>query len=99
MKPKLLAQWWGPKGFTNTFHQFDLSPNGQWNYIMHSPDGVYYPNKSIFVEINRPDRIVLCHISPVYVFQITADFKDLDSQTHLTFSQRFETEVVRILNF
>ena len=22
--PQFLARWWGPKGFTNTFHEFDF---------------------------------------------------------------------------
>ena len=26
--PSHLAKWWGPAGFTNTFHQFDLRPGG-----------------------------------------------------------------------
>jgi len=26
--PQHLAKWWGPKGFTNTFHEFDASPGG-----------------------------------------------------------------------
>ena len=24
--PKRLSRWWGPQGFTNTFHEFDLRP-------------------------------------------------------------------------
>ena len=33
------ARWWGPKGFTNTFHEFDLRPGGVWRFVMHGPDG------------------------------------------------------------
>jgi uncharacterized protein YndB with AHSA1/START domain len=89
--PELLAQWWGPKGFTNTFHEFDLRPGGNWRFIMHGPNGVDYPNQCIFVEISSPERIVLHHVSPVHQFQITADFEDLQGKTKLTFCQRFET--------
>ncbi|MFH1497739.1 MAG: SRPBCC domain-containing protein, partial [Verrucomicrobiota bacterium] len=33
--PKQLAVWWGPDGFTNTFHEFDLRPGGDWKFVMH----------------------------------------------------------------
>ena len=36
--PNRLKNWWGPKGFTNTFHEFDLRPGGKWSFIMHGPD-------------------------------------------------------------
>lgn len=28
--PDLLARWWGPHGFTNTFHECDVRPGGTW---------------------------------------------------------------------
>ncbi len=31
--PEHLAQWWGPDGFTNTFHEFDFRPGGHWRFI------------------------------------------------------------------
>lgn len=34
-----LARWWGPKGFSNTFREFDTRPGGHWRFIMHGPDG------------------------------------------------------------
>ena len=40
--PDLLARWWGPEGFTNTFHEFDLRPDGAWRFVMHGPDGTDY---------------------------------------------------------
>jgi uncharacterized protein YndB with AHSA1/START domain len=90
-QPKNLAQWWGPKGFTNTFKEFDLRPGGTWEFIMHSPDGTNFPNKSVFVEIVKPDRVVLNHVSGPH-FQITATFEDHAGKTKFTFRQSFETE-------
>ena len=40
--PDHLAHWWGPRGFTNTFHAFDLRPGGVWTFVMHGPDGVRF---------------------------------------------------------
>lgn len=33
-----LKNWWGPDGFTNTFHEFNLRPNGKWILTMHGPE-------------------------------------------------------------
>src|SRR5437899_724194 len=88
--PKLLAQWWGPNGFTNTFSEFDLRPGGAWKFVMHGPDGKNYPNHSVFAEITPPERIVFNHL--VWpIFRITATFDDVGGKTKLTFRMLFNT--------
>jgi uncharacterized protein YndB with AHSA1/START domain len=79
-----LAQWWGPQGFTNTFHRFDFRPGGLWRFAMHSPDGVTYQNESVFTDIVEPERIVLRHLGPIHEFQLTITFEDQDGKTRLT---------------
>ncbi len=83
--PELLAQWWGPHGFTNTFHTFDLQPEGVWAYTMYGPDGQDYANRNVFQEIN-PDRIVLRHETG-HFFIMTVTFEDIDGGTEVTFCQ------------
>jgi uncharacterized protein YndB with AHSA1/START domain len=87
--PELLARWWGPNGFTNTFHVFDLKPGGDWRFMMHGPDGKDYPNYSVFQEIVPLERIVFVHKSG-HEFQVTATFEELDGGTHVTFRQLFK---------
>ena len=29
--PERLARWWGPAGFTNTFHVCEFTPGGRWS--------------------------------------------------------------------
>ncbi len=89
-EPEYLACWWGPKGFTNTFHEFDLRPGGHWRFTMHGPNGVNYPNESVFVEIIKNERIVFNHISS-HKFQVTATFIGLEGKTKLIFRMLFET--------
>jgi uncharacterized protein YndB with AHSA1/START domain len=90
--PELLKRWWGPKGFTNTFHEFDLRPGGKWKFIMHGPNGGNYENESVFVEINEPQKIILNHISNPH-FQLTATFEEAGAgRTKLVFEQLFETK-------
>jgi uncharacterized protein YndB with AHSA1/START domain len=67
-----------------------MRPGGTWQFIMHGPDGVDYQNKSVFVEIVKPERIVFQHVSGPK-FQVTATFEDLDGKTRLTFRMLFET--------
>ena len=71
-EPVHLAHWWGPKGFTNSFHEFDLRPGGNWRFAMHGPDGVDYKNHSVFVEIVAPERIVFDHVSGPH-YRVTAN--------------------------
>lgn len=58
---KHLARWWGPNGFTTTTHSFEFRPGGAWDFIMHGPDGVDYPNRIEWHEIAPPERIVYLH--------------------------------------
>ena len=88
--PDQLVQWWGPKGFTNTFHEFDMRPGGIWRFVMHGPDGVDYKNESVFVEVVKPERIVFRHVSGPQ-FQVTATFAEQAGKTKLTFQMLFET--------
>ena len=88
--PDHLAHWWGPKGFTNTFHEFDLKPGGFWRFVMHGPDGGDYKNESVFVEIAKPERIVFRHVSAPR-FQVTATFADQAGKTKLTWCMLFES--------
>lgn len=88
--PDLLARWWGPEGFTNTFHECDMRPGGTWRLTMHGPNGVDYPNLSVFVEIVPSERIVLDHLSG-HEFRVVATFEGLDeSRTRVTFRQQFK---------
>jgi uncharacterized protein YndB with AHSA1/START domain len=99
--PEQLAQWWGPKDFTNTFHEFDFKPEGIWKFTMHSPDGQDFLNTCIFEMIEKPNRIVFKHLLPVHVFWLTATFEDVGGKTKLIFHQLFETaeECERIKKF
>ncbi len=31
--PARLARWWGPAGFTNTFHVCEVKKGGRWSFI------------------------------------------------------------------
>ncbi len=56
--PKHVAQWWGPRGFTNPVCEVDARPGGQMRIHMRGPDGTIYPMTAVFKEIIEPERIV-----------------------------------------
>lgn len=90
--PQQLSHWWGPKGFTNTFEEFDLRPGGIWRFTMHSPAGAEYHNVSHFIEVAEPERIVLQHERPVHDFVMTMLFTEEEGGTRLTWRMKFDTE-------
>ena len=83
-----LAQWWGPNGFTNTFHEFDLRTGATWRYTMHGPNGADFLNESAFVEVLAPQRIVIEHVSAPR-FQLAITLVPEAGKTRLTWRQRF----------
>jgi uncharacterized protein YndB with AHSA1/START domain len=92
-QPDHLAQWWGPKDFTNTFEQFAFTPGGRWVFVMHGPNGASYPNESIFQEIEPDTRIVIEHVvKPWYTLTVTLTARG--DQTHVAWVQEFESPAV-----
>ena len=89
--PEKLVQWWGPKGFTNTFQEFDMRPGGFWRFVMHGPDGRNYPNESVFVEVVKPERIVFDHLKTMHKFQMRVTLAALAEKTRLTWRMCFDT--------
>jgi uncharacterized protein YndB with AHSA1/START domain len=82
--PKEAAKWWGPRGFTITTLSKDLRPGGHWTYIMHGPDGVDYPNKAIYYEVEECAKLVYDHggndDNPP-LFHVTVLFSEFQSKT------------------
>lgn len=90
--PTLLAKWWGPAGFTNTFHEFDPQPGGRWKFTMHGPDKGNYENECVFLEVVAPSLIVWDRISKP-LFRVVATFGETtDGCTALTFRMQFATK-------
>jgi uncharacterized protein YndB with AHSA1/START domain len=61
--PKMLAQWFGPRGFTSSVPTWDLRVGGALRIVMHGPDGNDYPMKGVFREVVAPERLVFSNIA------------------------------------
>src|ERR1700755_666141 len=56
-----LSRWWGPEGFTTTTRAFEFRVGGEWDFVMHGPDGTDYQEWITWTEIAPPERIALRH--------------------------------------
>jgi uncharacterized protein YndB with AHSA1/START domain len=90
-EPDHIKNWWGPNGFTNTIHKMDVRPGGEWNFIMHGPDGTDYVNEMVYDEIVKPERIVLSH-GPFPKFHAHIELIDLGDKTELRWKNVFDDD-------
>lgn len=87
--PLLLAAWWGPDGFSNSFDLFEFRVGGRWKFVMHGPDGKGYPNENVFVELEPGRKVVIRHDCLPY-FTLTVSLAPVPGGTHLTWEQDFD---------
>ena len=69
---KYLAQWWGPRHFTNPNCTVDARVGGEMNITMRGPDGSDYPMTAEFTQVVAQKRLVF-----------TAFARDLDGSPQL----------------
>jgi uncharacterized protein YndB with AHSA1/START domain len=98
-EPEHLIKWWGPNGFTNTFHEIDMREGGVWRFIMHGPDGTDYNNRVTFTEITPMDRIAYDQDSDMdndpNGFQSVISFSDAPLGTKVTLQVTLKTKEAR----
>lgn len=93
-----LGRWWGPNGFSITTSQFEFTPGGIWEFVMHGPDGTDYPNSLRFEEITPPGRIVFLHgerADDPNAFRSIITLEDADDGTEVTLRSVFQTKEQR----
>lgn len=89
--PNHLKNWWGPKGFTNTFHEFDFRVGGKWTFTMHGPEKGNYENACEFIAIEKPNLITWKRFSMPH-FTVAASFEEIEpNKTRLVFKMIFST--------
>lgn len=89
--PFHLQKWWGPEGFTNTIHEFDMRPEGKWILTMHGPEKGNYENASIFKSIVPNKLVAWTRLSPP-LFNMEIEFDDINnSKSSMSFRMIFNT--------
>jgi len=88
--PKRLAQWWGPRGFTNPRCEVDVRPGGVIRIDMRAPNGAIYPMSGVYREIVAPERLVYTsgaldqEEKLIFEFHHTVVFEDQKGKTLMT---------------
>ena len=59
----MMAQWFGPRGFTSTVDALEVRVGGSLRIVMHGPDGNEYPMKGEYLEVAPPERLVFTNIA------------------------------------
>lgn len=98
--PQHIVKWFGPKGFICTTHEIDIRVGGRWRFDMKAPNGILYPNRMVFLEIKKPELIVIDHGSDKdddpNRFRTTIIFdSQSDGKTVLTMRQLHPTKAQR----
>jgi uncharacterized protein YndB with AHSA1/START domain len=86
-----LARWWGPQGFTNTFHRFELKPEGVWDFTMHGPNAMDFNNTCVFKRIDTPGYLEFDHLKEMHFYKAMVTFTEVDDGTRVDWTMRFET--------
>ena len=99
--PDHLKNWWGPNGFSNTIHEFDLRPGGKWDLTMHGPEVGNYRNTSEFKIVIHQKLVSWRRITQPY-FDMEVGFEKLsETKTNISFRMVFGTpeECTKIRKF
>lgn len=88
-KPEVLASWWGPDGFSNTFDVFEFKIGGRWHFTMHGPDGRHYANTSFFANL-EPNRSIVVRHDCAPFFTLTISLAPVAEGTLLNWDQAFD---------
>ncbi len=81
-----VEKWWGPRGFSLTTHSKELRVGGTWRYTMHGPDGVDYPNVTLYHEVEPYRKLVYDHGATddtPPLFRVTVTFEEVDGKTKM----------------
>lgn len=58
-EPELLKQWFAPKPWTTPVVETDVRPGGANYFVLRSPDGQEYPNRGVYLEVVKNERLVI----------------------------------------
>ncbi|MFL5675404.1 MAG: SRPBCC family protein [Chloroflexota bacterium] len=93
-----LSRWWGPEGFTTTTRAFEFREGGEWDFVMHGPDGTDYQEWITWTEIAPPERIALLHgesRGDPNAFQSVLTFAPDGAGTRIEMRTLFPTKALR----
>ena len=98
-KPELLVRWYGANGWQLVLCEIDLRVGGTWRYISEGPGGATMGQAGTFLEITRPDRLVVTELFDDQSYPgettITHEFIERDERTTVRTTLGFATAAGR----
>ena len=58
-EPQLLKQWFAPLPYTTPVAELDVRPGGANLIVMRGPDGQDMPNRGVYLEVVKNERLVI----------------------------------------
>jgi uncharacterized protein YndB with AHSA1/START domain len=58
-EPELLKQWFAPLPWTTPVAETDVRPGGASLIVMRGPDGKEFPNRGVYLEVVKNQRLVV----------------------------------------
>jgi uncharacterized protein YndB with AHSA1/START domain len=58
-EPELIKQWFTPRPWTVAHAETDVRPGGANLIVMRSPEGEEFPNRGVYLEVVRDERLVI----------------------------------------
>jgi len=100
--PELLRQWFAPKPWTTPNVEIDVRAGGSSLFVMRNPDGNEFPNRGVFLEVVKNQRLVFTDAftrawepSQKPFMTVILTFEDLGGKTRYTARVRHWTEADR----
>jgi len=57
-EPELLKQWFAPLPYITPVAELDVRPGGAILVVMRGPDGIDMPNRGVYLEVVKNERLV-----------------------------------------
>lgn len=92
--PKLVPQWWGPRGLTTTIDKMDVRKGGMWRFVQHDQQGNEFAFHGVYHEALRPERLVYTFEwegMPGHVLLETLTFDEQGGKTKVTDRSVFQS--------
>jgi uncharacterized protein YndB with AHSA1/START domain len=93
--PKMVEQWWAPKGVTNEINEWDVQPGGKLDLVMVAGKdlgemaGQRWPMNGEFKEVDQPSKLsftgnAILNGKEIMQHLTTVTFEENDGKTHMT---------------
>jgi uncharacterized protein YndB with AHSA1/START domain len=90
-EPSLLKRWFAPAPFTTPTVETDVRPGGTSLIVMKGPDGKEFPNRGVYLEVVKNERLVFTDAfskawdpSDKPFMTVVLTFEDLGGKTQYT---------------